>query len=85
VKDLTRLHVHEMARLLRTGEVSSHALTEAHLAAAGRQNHALNAWLVIDRKPPTSASPKLAGPVRLPLPLSIRCAESQSGSRISSP
>ena len=48
--DLTRLYVHEMTRLLRTGEVSSRALTEAHLAAARRQNHALNAWLVIDRK-----------------------------------
>ncbi len=50
MKDLTRLHVHEMARLLRTGEVSSRVLAEAHLDAADRQNHALNAWLVIDRK-----------------------------------
>jgi aspartyl-tRNA(Asn)/glutamyl-tRNA(Gln) amidotransferase subunit A len=48
--DLTRLYVHEMTRLLRTGEVSSRVLTEAHLAASRRQNHALNAWLVIDRK-----------------------------------
>jgi aspartyl-tRNA(Asn)/glutamyl-tRNA(Gln) amidotransferase subunit A len=47
--DLTRLHAYEMARLLRAGEVSSRQLTEAHLAAAERQNHALNAWLVIDR------------------------------------
>jgi len=47
--DLTRLHAHEMTRLLRAGEISSRALTEAHLAAAERQNHALNAWLAIDR------------------------------------
>jgi aspartyl-tRNA(Asn)/glutamyl-tRNA(Gln) amidotransferase subunit A len=49
VTDLTRLHVHEMAPLLRAGEISSRALAEAHLAAAERQNRALNAWLVIDR------------------------------------
>ncbi len=47
--DLTRLHAHEMAALLRAGQVSSRALTEAHLAVAERQNHALNAWLVIGR------------------------------------
>ena len=47
--ELTRLTAHEMARLLRAGEVSAHQLVEAHLAAAERQNHALNAWLVIDR------------------------------------
>ncbi|HEX7612915.1 MAG TPA: Asp-tRNA(Asn)/Glu-tRNA(Gln) amidotransferase subunit GatA, partial [Candidatus Limnocylindrales bacterium] len=47
--DLTRLHAHEMAALLRRGEISSRALTEAHLAVAERQNHALNAWLVIFR------------------------------------
>ena len=47
--DLTRLHAHEMARLLRTGDTSSRALTEAHLAGAERQNRALNAWLVIYR------------------------------------
>jgi aspartyl-tRNA(Asn)/glutamyl-tRNA(Gln) amidotransferase subunit A len=38
-----------MARLLRTGDVSSRELTEAHLVAAERDNHALNAWLTIDR------------------------------------
>ncbi len=48
--DLTRLHAHEMAALLRKGEISSRDLTAAHLAAAERQNHALNAWLVIDRQ-----------------------------------
>jgi aspartyl-tRNA(Asn)/glutamyl-tRNA(Gln) amidotransferase subunit A len=38
-----------MAALLRSGEVTSRALTEAHLAVAERQNHALNAWLAIYR------------------------------------
>ncbi len=47
--DPTRLRAHEMARLLRAGEVTSRALTEAHLDVAERQNRALNAWLVIDR------------------------------------
>ena len=47
--DPTRLHAHEMAALLRAGETTSLALTEAHLAAAERQNHALNAWLAIYR------------------------------------
>jgi aspartyl-tRNA(Asn)/glutamyl-tRNA(Gln) amidotransferase subunit A len=49
VADLTRLHAHEMAALLRSGEVSSRELTQAHLAVAERQNRALNAWLVINR------------------------------------
>jgi aspartyl-tRNA(Asn)/glutamyl-tRNA(Gln) amidotransferase subunit A len=48
--ELTGLHAHEMASRLRTGEVSSRDLAEAHLAAAERQNHALNAWLSIDRE-----------------------------------
>ena len=47
--DLTRLHAHEMADRLRAGEVSSRELTEAHLDAAEAGNHALNAWLTIDR------------------------------------
>ena len=47
--DPTRLHAHEMAALLQAGEVSSRALAEAHLAAAERQNRALNAWLFIGR------------------------------------
>ena len=47
--DLTRLHAHEMARLLRAGEISSRDLTAAHLDAIERQNHALNAWLVVYR------------------------------------
>jgi aspartyl-tRNA(Asn)/glutamyl-tRNA(Gln) amidotransferase subunit A len=48
--DPTRLHAHEMAALLRGGEVSSRELTEAHLVAAERDNRALNAWLTIDRE-----------------------------------
>ncbi len=50
VTDLTRLHAHRMAALLRSGEVSSHELTEAHLVAAERDNRVLNAWLTIDRE-----------------------------------
>jgi len=49
VTDLTRLHAHEMAALLRAGDVSSRELAEAHLAAAERDNRRLNAWLSIDR------------------------------------
>ena len=46
----TRLLAHEMAALLRTGDVSAHELTEAHLAAAERDNRGLNSWLTIDRE-----------------------------------
>ena len=48
--DLTRWFAHEMAALLRRGDVSSRDLTEAHLTAAERDNHALNVWLSIDRE-----------------------------------
>jgi aspartyl-tRNA(Asn)/glutamyl-tRNA(Gln) amidotransferase subunit A len=48
--DLTRLHGHEMTDKLRAGEVSARALAESHLDQAERQNHALNAWLTIDRE-----------------------------------
>ena len=48
--DLTRLHAHEQAALLRAGELTSRELTEAHLANAERDNRALNAWLTIDRE-----------------------------------
>jgi aspartyl-tRNA(Asn)/glutamyl-tRNA(Gln) amidotransferase subunit A len=47
--DVNWLHAHEMAARLRSGELSSRELTEAHLAVAERQNRALNAWLTIDR------------------------------------
>jgi aspartyl-tRNA(Asn)/glutamyl-tRNA(Gln) amidotransferase subunit A len=50
VTDLTRLRAHEMTALLRSGEISSRELTEAHLTAAERDNRALNAWLSIDRE-----------------------------------
>src|SRR6266540_2772231 len=50
VTDLTRLHAHEQAARLRSGEISSRDLTEAHLQVAERQNRALNAWLSIDRE-----------------------------------
>ncbi len=49
MSDVTRLRAHEMAALLRSGDVTSRELTEAHLAAAERENPALNAWLTIDR------------------------------------
>jgi aspartyl-tRNA(Asn)/glutamyl-tRNA(Gln) amidotransferase subunit A len=48
--DLTRLHAHEMAARLRSGETTARELAEAHLAAAERDNHGLNAWLSIDRE-----------------------------------
>ena len=48
--DLTRLHAHEMTARLRVGELSSRELTTAHLDAAEAGNHALNAWLTIDRE-----------------------------------
>jgi aspartyl-tRNA(Asn)/glutamyl-tRNA(Gln) amidotransferase subunit A len=47
--DVTRLLGHEQAELLRSGQLSSRELVAAHLANAERQNHALNAWLTIDR------------------------------------
>ncbi len=48
--DLTRSLAHEMTAALRSGEVSATELADAHLDAAERGNHALNAWLVIDRE-----------------------------------
>jgi aspartyl-tRNA(Asn)/glutamyl-tRNA(Gln) amidotransferase subunit A len=47
--ELTRLLAHEMADLLRSGEVSSRELTTAHLDLAERQDHGLHAWLMLDR------------------------------------
>src|SRR5215218_8652505 len=38
-----------MAAALRSGEVSSRELVEAHLEVAERQNRALNVWLALDR------------------------------------
>ncbi|MBI2777838.1 MAG: Asp-tRNA(Asn)/Glu-tRNA(Gln) amidotransferase subunit GatA [Chloroflexi bacterium] len=48
--DVTRLLAHEMAAALRAGETTARELATAHLDLAERQNHALNAWLVIDRE-----------------------------------
>jgi aspartyl-tRNA(Asn)/glutamyl-tRNA(Gln) amidotransferase subunit A len=45
---LTRRSGHELAAGLRAGEFSARDLTEEHLAAAHRDNRALNAWLAID-------------------------------------
>ncbi len=47
--DPTRLHAHELAALLRAGETNAREIAIAHLDAADRGNHALNAWLSIDR------------------------------------
>src|SRR5258708_4357067 len=45
---VTRLHAHEMATRLRTGEISARELVVAHREVAERQNHALNAWLAFN-------------------------------------
>jgi aspartyl-tRNA(Asn)/glutamyl-tRNA(Gln) amidotransferase subunit A len=50
IAEVTRLRGHELATRLRTGELSSRDITLAHLDRAERQNHALNAWLVIERE-----------------------------------
>ena len=47
--EVTRESGHELAARLRAGEISSREITLAHLDLAGRQNHALNAWLVLER------------------------------------
>ena len=49
IADPTRLLAHEMAAALRAGELSSRALVSAHLDLAERQDHALHAWLTLDR------------------------------------
>src|SRR5690349_21133451 len=50
VADVTRLRGHELGARLRSGELSSRDITLAHLEVSERQNHALNAWLVIERE-----------------------------------
>jgi aspartyl-tRNA(Asn)/glutamyl-tRNA(Gln) amidotransferase subunit A len=47
--ELIRLPGHALAAALRSGELSSRQIVEAHLDVAERQNRALNAWLAIDR------------------------------------
>ena len=56
VAEITRLRGHELAARLRTGELSSRDITLAHLELAERQNHALNAWLVIEREKALAAA-----------------------------
>jgi len=95
--DLTRLLAHEMADRLRSGEVSSRELTEAHLDAAEAGNHALNAWLTIDREEalrqadaaderlrdrPSDAHPLLGVPIALKDLISVRGGQCTAGSRI---
>ena len=89
---LTRLHAHEMAALLRTGEVSSRELTEAHLAAAERDNR--GAQRLADdrsragarrgrrRRRPAGRRPDRPGRTRSTG--SARCSASRSRSRTSS-
>ena len=47
--DVTRAFAHEMAARLRAGELTARELTATHLDLAERQDHALHAWLSIDR------------------------------------
>ncbi len=47
---IPRLTAHEMADRLRSGDATSRELTQAHLDLAERQDHALHAWLSIDRE-----------------------------------
>jgi aspartyl-tRNA(Asn)/glutamyl-tRNA(Gln) amidotransferase subunit A len=46
--DLTRPYAHELAAGLRSGAFSAREVTDAHLAAAERDNRGLHAWLTID-------------------------------------
>jgi aspartyl-tRNA(Asn)/glutamyl-tRNA(Gln) amidotransferase subunit A len=48
--DPTRRRAHELAPLLRSGELTSRQVTSASLDAAERGNRALNAWLSIDHE-----------------------------------
>jgi aspartyl-tRNA(Asn)/glutamyl-tRNA(Gln) amidotransferase subunit A len=95
--DLTRLFAHDMAALLRSGEVSSRELTEAHLDAAEAGNRTLNAWLTIDRDRALAeadaadarlrggapdAHPLLGVPVALKDLISVKGGQCTAGSRI---
>jgi len=61
---LTRLHAHEMATRLRSSEVSSAELLEAHLATIAATDTAIHAWLAVDvdraRAAATAADERLA-------------------------
>ena len=95
--DLTRLLAHEMTDRLRAGEISSRELTTAHLDAAEAGNHALNAWLTIDRaealRQADAADTRLAArnsaehpllgiPVALKDLVSVKGGQCTAGSRI---
>ena len=96
--DLTRLTAREMAARLRSGEVSSRELTTAHLDAAEAGNHALNAWLTIDRdealaaadaaderlraRSPEKPHPLTGIPVALKDLISVKGGQCTAGSRI---
>jgi len=97
MSDLTRLLAHEMTDRLRAGEISSRDLTEAHLHAAEAGNHALNAWLSIDRESALAqadaadarlagrepdAHPLLGVPVALKDLVSVKGGQCTAGSRI---
>ena len=73
--DLTRLHAHEMAGLLRSRQVSSRDLTEAHLTAdelsllEGQLNHILDQYaklaeLDTEAIPPTAQTIELENILR---------------------
>ncbi len=95
--DLTRLTARAMGERLRAGDVTSRELTEAHLDAAEAGNHALNAWLTIDRDEAlrqadaadarlrvaeTDAHPLLGIPIALKDLISVRGGQCTAGSRI---
>jgi aspartyl-tRNA(Asn)/glutamyl-tRNA(Gln) amidotransferase subunit A len=48
--ELTRLHAHEMAAGLRSGDFSARELAAAHLDLARRQDRGLHAWLSLDNE-----------------------------------
>ncbi|HEY8439286.1 MAG TPA: Asp-tRNA(Asn)/Glu-tRNA(Gln) amidotransferase subunit GatA [Candidatus Limnocylindrales bacterium] len=96
--DLTRLTAREMAARLRAGDLSARELAIAHLDAAEAGNHALNAWLSIDRDDALAGAdaaderlrrrdeaddhPLLGIPVALKDLISVRGRQCTAGSRI---
>ena len=48
--DLIRLHAHEMARGLRSGDFSARELTDAHLAQINATDRPLHAWVFVDEE-----------------------------------
>ena len=95
--DLTRLLAHEMTDALRSGETSARELATAHLDAAEAGNHALNAWLTIDRDEALrqadaadarlaarepDAHPLLGVPVALKDLVTVKGGQCTAGSRI---